>query len=74
MIAETIPALRDLSSDQKIILAAELWRDAIGQGENDPNPALVEALKERLDFHRKHPDDVSTWEAVRSRIIAGKKA
>ena len=68
MIAETIPALQNLSSDQKIILAAELWRDAVGTASGDPDPTLVEALRERLQFYREHPDEVSSWEQVRSRI------
>jgi hypothetical protein len=72
MIAETIPALRALSSDQKIILAAELWREAVGEGSSEPGPALIDALKERLQFYHKHPDEVSSWEEVRSRIAARK--
>lgn len=42
MIAETIPELRSLSSDQKIILAAELWRDAVEQ------VSSWEAVRERI--------------------------
>src|SRR5688500_11908131 len=72
MIAETIPELRSLSSDQKIILAAELWREAVGGGVGIPDPALVEALRERLDFYREHPEQVSSWAAVRERIASGK--
>jgi hypothetical protein len=34
-----------LSSDRKIIPAAELWRDAVGEGAEKPNPALVGALE-----------------------------
>jgi hypothetical protein len=68
MIAETIPELRSLSSDQKILLAAELWRDAVGGEVETPSPALVQALCERLDYHHEHPDQVSTWEEVRARI------
>jgi hypothetical protein len=72
MIAETIPALNDLTSDQKIILAAELWRDAIGNADATPNPEILEALRERLEFHRAHPNNVSTWHEVRARIMAKK--
>ena len=72
MISETIPELRSLSSDQKIILAAELWREAVGPTATEPNPALVQALRERLDYFREHPDEVSTWEAVRARIVSRK--
>jgi hypothetical protein len=61
MIAETIPGLSSLSADQKILLAAELWRDAVGGIGQEPNAALVEA-------YRKRPDEVSCWEEVRSRL------
>jgi hypothetical protein len=72
MIAETIPALSSLSADQKILLAAELWREAVGGASKEPNPKLVEALQERLDAYRKTPDEVSSWEQVRSRIVHSK--
>jgi putative addiction module component (TIGR02574 family) len=74
MIAETIPALNSLSADQKILLAAELWRDAVGGVSKEPNPALVEALQERLDAYRKNPEQVSSWEQVRSRIVGTKNS
>lgn len=68
MILESIPGLRTLSSDEKILLAAELWRDAVGGNIETPDSALVQALRERLDFHAEHPEQVSTWEEVRARI------
>ncbi len=72
MIAENIPQLSSLSSDEKIILAAELWRDAVGGETAIPNPALVEALRERLDYYRAPPEQVSTWEEVRAKIASRK--
>ena len=39
-----------------------------------PNPELVKALMERLDYYRAHPDEVSTWEEVKNRILSRKKA
>lgn len=72
MIAETIPGLNALTSDQKIILAAELWRDAVGESAEAPDPKIVQALNERLKFHEANPNQVSTWDQVRARIIANK--
>jgi hypothetical protein len=74
MIAETIPALSSLSADQKILLAAELWRDAVGGVAKEPNLALVNALNERLAAYQKNPDQVATWEKVRSRIVRSKRS
>ena len=73
MIAETIPALRDLSAGEKIILAAELCREAIAYDSETPDPALIQALQERLDHFRDHPDQVTTWEEVRSKILRKSK-
>lgn len=73
MIAETIPALKDLSAEQKVLLAAELWRDAVADDNEAPDPKLVEALRERLAYYKEHPDEVSTWEEVRARVLAHKR-
>ena len=74
MIAESIPQLRSLSSDEKILLAAELWREAVGRDDDAPSPQLVAALRERLADHREHPEEVSTWEEVRARILSTKSS
>lgn len=71
MIAETILGLSALSSDQKILLAAELWRSAVGEGVEKPNLELIRALRERLDDYRSNPEG-STWEEVRARILSRK--
>ena len=70
MIAETIPGLAGLSSDDKILLAAELWQDAVGAEAASPDPELVAALRERLAHYHDHPGEVSSWEDVRQRIAA----
>ena len=70
MIAESIPQLSSLSSDEKILLAAELWRDAAGDHGEPPEPKLVAALRERLAWYREHPTEVSTWAEVRARILS----
>ena len=70
MIAESIPQLSSLSSDEKILLAAELWREAAGGEGAPPNPELVAALRERVAWYREHPTEVSTWAEVRARILS----
>ncbi len=70
MIAESIPQLSSLSSDEKILLAAELWREAAGGEGETPDPKLVEAFRERLAYYREHPAEVSTWPEVRARIVS----
>ena len=69
VIAETIPALAALSPEEKILLAAELWQQAVGGREAvEPNPELIEALRERLAHYHSDPEQTRTWEEVRQRI------
>ncbi len=70
MIAETIPGLADLSSDDKLLLAAELVQDAVGSEPSSPDPELIAVLRERLAHDHDLPDEVSSWEDVRGRIQA----
>jgi len=74
VIVEKIPGLSSLSPDEKILLAAELWRDAVGAEHEEPDPAVVESLRERLHYYQAHPRQVSSWEEVRARLISGKEA
>lgn len=68
MIADTIPAVKSLSNDDKIALAAELWRDAVKSGDAEIDPEMVSALNERLDYYAKHPEETESWEVVRERV------
>jgi hypothetical protein len=70
MIAETIPGLAGLSSDDKMLLAAELWQQAVGSDAHTPDPVLVNVLRERLAHYHAHPEEVSSWEEVCRRIAA----
>ena len=71
MIAEQIPQIEDLTSDEKLILMGELWeqlsREAL-EPETKPSPEMVAMLRERLDEYKRNPDAVSTWEEVKQRI------
>ncbi len=68
MIAETIPAVKSLSDDDKITLAAELWRDVVKSGDAEIDPEMVSALNERIDYYAKHPEESERWEVVRERL------
>lgn len=73
MIAETIPELQGLSTDDKITLAAELWRAAATESGAEADPEMVSALAERLKYFNEHPEETAPWETVRDRIRASKK-
>lgn len=73
MVAEKIPQLNSLSSEEKLILVGELWDQLAA------NPAAfpkrddhVQLLEARLAHFREHSDDVVAWEEVKKRILASR--
>jgi putative addiction module component (TIGR02574 family) len=70
MIAEKIPELKDLSSEEKLILVGELWDELAARPETfPPREAHIELLKERLEHYRRNPGDAVAWELVKARIL-----
>jgi putative addiction module component (TIGR02574 family) len=73
MIAEKIPQLKDLSTEEKLILVGELWDDLAAHPEAfPPREDHIKLLRERLEHYRQHPEDVVSWEDVKSRILASR--
>lgn len=69
MIAERIPQIQDLSPDEKMTLAAELWTEISELPEAEgPTPELIAAIRERMEFNAIHP--TSTTAEVIARIRA----
>lgn len=42
MIAEIIPAIQSLSTEDKLLLAAELWKQAVDLTPEEPHPAIAD--------------------------------
>ena len=71
MIAEKIPELKTLSTEEKLVLVGELWDELAAHPDAlPPREDLIKLLQERLEHYRQHPDDVIAWEEVKSRILA----
>ncbi len=67
MILETLPAVKSLSSDDKLKLAYELWDDV--SSEHLPLDAAAEKLlSERLAAYDANPDNVLTAEQAARRM------
>ena len=64
-----VAELFSLSIPERIQLAEDI-RDsiAIHPEKVDLAPNIKTELDKRLDDHRQNPDDVSTWDEVRSRL------
>jgi putative addiction module component (TIGR02574 family) len=73
MISAKIPQLKDLSTEEKLILVGELWDDLAAHPEAfPPREDHIKLLQERLENFRKHPEDVVSWEDVKSRILSSR--
>ena len=73
MVAEKIPQLKSLSSEEKLILVGELWDQlAADPTAIPPREDHLKLLEARLEHFRQHPDDVMAWEEVKKRIFASR--
>lgn len=70
MILEQHPDLRQLSPADKLSLVTELWDDLASHPDEIPvTPEQVAELDRRMAAYRKDPTQVTTWEAIKSRIL-----
>jgi putative addiction module component (TIGR02574 family) len=72
MIAERFPEVMALPDDEKLRFIAELWEDVAGDDIPD-DPAVVALIEQRLAEYRANPQDVSSREDVKSRILASRR-
>lgn len=72
MILEQHPELRRLSPADKLALVSELWDDLAAHPEDVPvAPELIAELDRRMEAYRKDPTQITTWEAVKVRLLGG---
>ena len=72
MILERHPELRQLSPAEKLALVSELWDDLAAHPEQVPvAPEQIAELDRRMEAYRQDPTQVTTWEAVKERILGG---
>ena len=73
MIAERIPALKSLSSEEKLILVGELWDELASDPQAFPvRDDHIKLLQERLEKYRQHPEDTVAWEDVKKHILSSR--
>lgn len=71
MIADTIPELKRLSPEEKLMLVGELWDELAARPEAfPPRDDHIKLLQERLEHYRRHPESATAWEDVKARILA----
>jgi len=74
VIAEKIPALAQLSLQEKLLLASELWNEVTAQTEDIPvSQEILDELDRRMEEYRRDPSTASPWEEVKQRIRASRE-
>ena len=68
MIADKIPEIANLSDEDKLLLANELWQAVAQNPNNIPvSEEHVRLIEERYRAYLEEPDNVVTWEQVKQR-------
>ena len=67
MIVENFPELANLDSEQKLILAGELWKSATGPDSDSPDLSreAIQMLEDRLAHFEENPGTGIKWEDLR---------
>jgi putative addiction module component (TIGR02574 family) len=70
MILEQFPEVRSLSSSEKLLFVSELWNDLEENPSEVPvSREILAELDRRMDHFKQHPEEFTTWEAVKQRIL-----
>jgi putative addiction module component (TIGR02574 family) len=70
MILERHPEIQQLTPAEKLALVSELWDDLAAHPADVPvTPAQIAELDRRMEVYRRDPSQVTTWEAIKRRIL-----
>ena len=70
MILEQFPEVRSLSSSEKLLFVSELWNDLEEHPSEVPvSREILAELDRRMDHFKQHPEEFTTWEVVKQRIL-----
>ena len=68
MIIDSLPEVRELSTEQKWQLAEELWGELIPDQNEDCDNAIERLIMGRMEHYQNHPETASSWESLKQRI------
>lgn len=70
MILEKFPGVQRLTPSEKLIFVSELWNDLEAHPSDIPvSPEVISELDQRMEHFRQHPNEFTTWEAVKERVL-----
>ena len=73
MILDKFPEVQKLSPSEKLIFVSELWNDLEAHPSEVPvSHEIIAELDRRMQHFRQHPDQFTTWEAVKERILGAR--
>ena len=73
MILEKFPEVQRLSPSEKLLFVSELWNELEAHPTEVPVlPEIIAELDRRMEHFRQHPDEFTTWEDVKARILGSK--
>ena len=73
MILEQLPDVRQWPTAMKLQLASELWDEVVAHQEDLPvSPAQRTEIERSMAEFEREPSNVTTWDAVKARILAGR--
>ena len=74
MILDRFPEVQRLSPSEKLIFVSELWNDLEANPSEVPvSREVLTELDRRMEHFRQHPDEFTTWEAVKERILGSRR-
>jgi putative addiction module component (TIGR02574 family) len=73
MILEKFPEVHKLTPSEKLIFVSELWNDLESNPSEVPvSREVIAELDRRMEHFRKHPEEFTTWEEVKERVLGSK--
>jgi putative addiction module component (TIGR02574 family) len=73
MILEKFPEVQRLSPSEKLQFVSELWNDLESHPAEVPvSRDVIAELDRRMEHFRAHPDEFTTWDAVKQRILGSR--
>ena len=74
MILEKFPEVQRLSPSEKLLFVSELWNDLEAHPTEVPvSREIIAELDRRMEEFRQHPDQFTTWEVVKTRILGSRQ-
>jgi putative addiction module component (TIGR02574 family) len=74
MVLERFPEYQALTAVEKLMFVTEAWNDLAEHPAEVPvSREIVSELKSRMAHFEQHPEEFTTWEAMRQRIQGSNK-